>query len=256
MAKIEVNNVSKVYTQTVESESIVAIERLNFTVRAEEKVAIIGETGCGKSTFFDCLTGVTQESEGEIIVDGRNPSDEFMSFRGEIAQIFQAPRLLPWRTALDNAKMGLEILGSSENDQEATASQWLQRLGLSGYETAYPNELSGGMRQRVNIARAFCIEPEILLLDEAFGGLDEVTATRLRKDFLKLVDEENMTYLMVTHSIREALELGDRILVFDNPAKVIADVPVPQDMSADEKEELHDQLYKYVTGDEDAVPPR
>jgi len=139
---------------------------------------------------------------------------------------FQQDRLLPWRTALDNARLPLELIGVPEAEQRERALAWLNRLGLSQFTSAYPHELSGGMRQRVAIARAFAVEPEILLADEAFGHLDEVTAAELRETFLTLARESGATAILITHQLEEAIAVGDRIAVFGQSAKLLADIHV------------------------------
>jgi len=140
--------------------------------------------------------------------------------------VFQQDRLLPWRSALDNARLPLELIGVPEAEQRERALAWLNRLGLGNFINAYPHELSGGMRQRVAIARAFAVEPEILLADEAFGHLDEVTAAELRETFLKLARESGATAILITHQLEEAIAVGDRIAVFGQSAKLLADIHV------------------------------
>lgn len=221
---ILVESLRKVFAQTVEGTAVVAIERLDFRIDPGEMVAIVGQTGCGKSTFLNILLGLDFPSEGSITIGGRTPYRDFHHFKGRIAAIFQQDRLLPWRTALDNAKFGLELLGYTAQEQVARARVWLERLGLGHCLTAYPHELSGGMRQRVALARAFAVGPELLLADEAFGHLDEVTAAALRKSFVELARNESRTAVLVTHQLEEAIEMGDRILVFGRPAKLLADI--------------------------------
>jgi NitT/TauT family transport system ATP-binding protein len=141
-----------------------------------------------------------------------------------LATVFQQDRLLPWRSALDNVRLPLELLGCERHEQTKRATAWLERLGLKGFEGAYPHELSGGMRQRVALARAFVIEPALLLADEAFGHLDEVTSAALRKSFVDLARTEGNTAVVVTHQLEEAIELGGRILVFGKPGRILADI--------------------------------
>jgi len=221
---IEVRRLRKIFHQTGTGEAVVAIDRLDFDIRRGDMVAIVGQTGCGKSTFLNVLIGLERPSDGHITVGGRTPYDDFEHFRGVLAAVFQQDRLLPWRTALDNVRLPLELLGRDEREQTDRARTWLQRLGLAGFERAYPHELSGGMRQRVALARAFVIEPALLLADEAFGHLDEVTAAALRKTFLDLARTEGNTAVLVTHQLEEAIEMGGRILVFGKPGKLLADI--------------------------------
>jgi NitT/TauT family transport system ATP-binding protein len=223
---IEVTGLRKVFQQTGTGESVVAIERLDFRVEEGEIVAIVGQTGCGKSTFLNLLIGLDRPTEGRIAVGGRAPYEDFDHFRGTLAAVFQQDRLLPWRTAIDNVRLPLELLGREPAEQLAHARAWLERLGLGRFERAYPHELSGGMRQRVALARAFVIEPTLLLADEAFGHLDEVTAAALRRTFLELARNEGNTAILVTHQLEEAIDMGGRVLVFGRPGRLLADIDV------------------------------
>jgi len=221
---IEVLELRKVFHQTGTGEAVVAIERLDFVIPEGEMVAIVGQTGCGKSTFLNLLIGLERPTQGRIAVGGRAPYDDFDHFRGVLAAVFQQDRLLPWRTAVDNVRLPLELLGREPHEQVARARSWLDRLGLARFERAYPHELSGGMRQRVALARAFVVEPALLLADEAFGHLDEVTAAALRQTFLELAKTEGTTAILVTHQLEEAIEMGGRILVFGRPGRLLADI--------------------------------
>jgi NitT/TauT family transport system ATP-binding protein len=225
---IEVRGLRKVFRQTTSGQSVVAIDRLDLTIAPKEVVAIVGQTGCGKSTFFDLAIGLDTPTEGTIRIGDRSPHGDFDYFRGKIATVFQQDRLLPWRSALDNAKLPLELIGLPEAEQRERALTWLNRLGLGQFTNAYPHELSGGMRQRVAIARAFSVQPEILLADEAFGHLDEVTAAELRETFLALARECGSTAILITHQLEEAIGVGDRIVVFGKSAKLLADIRVAQ----------------------------
>jgi len=223
MPGIRVEGLAKSYKQSQGGEVVTAIKGLDFAIASGELVAIAGRTGCGKSTFLNLLLGLDRPTAGRILVDGRTPYNDFAYFRGKIAGIFQEDRLLPWRSALENVKLGLEILGRSPAEQKEIASSWLERMGLADYLHAYPHELSGGMRQRVSMARAYAVNPEILVVDEAFGHLDEVTAIALRKTFGELTRGEKKTAIMVTHQLEEALDIADRILVFGRPATLLLD---------------------------------
>jgi NitT/TauT family transport system ATP-binding protein len=223
-ADIEVAGLRKLFHQTVTGEQVVAIDRLDFRIRSGEMVAIVGQTGCGKSTFLNLLIGLDRPTEGRITIGRRAPYDDFNHFRGVLAAVFQQDRLLPWRSAIDNVRLPLELLGRNRYEQTERAAAWLDRLGLKGFEGAYPHELSGGMRQRVALARAFVVEPMLLLADEAFGHLDEVTSAALRKSFVELARSQRNTAIVVTHQLEEAIELGGRILVFGKPGRILADI--------------------------------
>jgi NitT/TauT family transport system ATP-binding protein len=227
-APIEIAALRKVFRQTTTGEAVVAIDRLDLVIAPREVVAIVGQTGCGKSTLFDLMIGLEQPTEGRIAIGGKTPYGDFDHFRGRIATVFQQDRLLPWRSAIDNVKLPLELLGLSETEQESRALGWLERLGLARFAQAFPRELSGGMRQRVAIARAFVVQPGILLADEAFGHLDEVTAAELRDTFVTLARESRATAVLITHQLEEAIAVGDRIVVFGKSAALLADIHVAQ----------------------------
>jgi len=223
---IEVRALRKVFRQTTSGRSVVAIAGLDLDIAPREVVAIVGQTGCGKSTFFDLMIGLEQPTGGSIVIGGKTPYGDFDHFRGEIATVFQQDRLLPWRSALDNVRLPLELIRLPEGEQHKRSLHWLERLGLGNFVSAYPHELSGGMRQRVAIARAFAVQPSILLADEAFGHLDEVTAAELRETFLALARECGSTAILITHQLEEAIAVGDRIVVLGKSAKLLADIHV------------------------------
>jgi NitT/TauT family transport system ATP-binding protein len=225
---IEVRGLRKVFRQATTGQAVVAIDRLDLTIAPREVVAIVGQTGCGKSTFFDMMIGLEPPTEGTLRIGDKSPHGDFDYFRGKIATVFQQDRLLPWRSALDNAKLPLELIGLPEDEQKERALTWLKRLGLGNFINAYPHELSGGMRQRVAIARAFVVQPDILLADEAFGHLDEVTAAELRETFLALARECGSTAILITHQLEEAISVGDRVVVFGKSARLLADIRVAQ----------------------------
>ena len=206
---------------------------LTFALAPGEIVACVGVTGAGKSTVLRMVMGAIGPDRGEIRVLGHDPVREFALLRGRIAPVFQTDRLLPWRTARENAALGLEILGVPAEERTRRAESWLLKLGLGGARRSLPHELSGGMRQRVSLARAFALDPQLLLLDEAFSHLDEVTAADVRADFLALVRPLGTTCLLVTHSVAEAVEVADRILVFGRPAHTLAEIAVTPALRAD-----------------------
>ena len=227
MPFIAFDGVTKVYASG--RGALTAVKDLSFTVERGERVAIVGETGCGKSTTISLLLGLTAPTRGVVAIDGTDVYAHFDRFRGRVAAVFQTDRLLPWKTAIQNVRLPMEILGKRETDVAVAPAQWIARLGLKGFEDAFPHELSGGMRQRVAIARALATEPDLILCDEAFGHLDEVTATELRREFLTLATGSNRTLLFITHSIEEAFTLGQRILVMRRPGQVAAELVVPPD---------------------------
>jgi NitT/TauT family transport system ATP-binding protein len=228
MGKIECCNLSKIFNAG--GDPFEAVSDLSFSVHTGELVSIVGRTGCGKSSTLHMILGLDRPTSGSITIDDKEPYTDFGYFRGRLAAVFQTDRLLPWRKALDNVAYGLEILRVPEPDRRTRAQGWLERVGLGGFENAYPHQLSGGMRQRVGIARAFCVGPEVVLCDEAFGHLDQVTATQLRGDFLELVRETRKTSVFITHDIDEAIELGNRVLVLAKPARLLMDLTISEEM--------------------------
>ena len=223
-AAIHLDHVSKVFGKPGTDAAYRAVDELNLDVRPGEMLALLGKTGCGKSTIFNMIAGLTEPTAGTVRVSGRDPFADFDSFRGKMAIVFQSDRLLPWRTAIQNVELGLEMLDTPVAERRAAAQLWLTKLGLGGHENLYPHPLSGGMRPRVSIARAFATNANILLCDEPFSALDESTAARLRAEFVRLVKENGKTAVFITHSISEALEIGDRIVVLKRPAMIAYDV--------------------------------
>jgi NitT/TauT family transport system ATP-binding protein len=219
-AVISFKDVSKVFARPDGRGAFTAVDNLSFEIDKGEIVAVLGKTGCGKSTMFNIVSGLIEPSSGEARVIGHDPFHEFEFFRGKIGIVFQNDRLMPWRSALDNVRLGLQILDRNPQQSAETARAWLTRLGLSGHENDYPHALSGGMRQRVSIARAFAVDPEILLCDEPFSSLDEMTARDLRAEFVRLVRQNNKTAVFITHQINEAMDIGDRVMVFHRPARI------------------------------------
>jgi NitT/TauT family transport system ATP-binding protein len=239
---ISLNQVSKSFGKSGAASSYVAVDRLDLQIGRGQLLALLGKTGCGKSTIFNMIAGLTEPTSGDVTVDGRNPFREFDSFRGKMAIVFQGDRLLPWRTAVQNVELGLEMLDVPADKRRETALRWLGTLGLRGHENDYPHALSGGMRQRVSIARAFATDANILLCDEPFSALDEMTGRALRAEFVRLVRENGKTAVFITHSINEALEIGDRIVVLKRPANIAIDLPLTAATPVAEKEAIRHQI--------------
>src|SRR5215510_10295962 len=249
---IRFRDVNKVFRRGNGRGDLLAVDRLSFEIAKGEIVAVLGKTGCGKSTMFNLVSGLIEPTSGTVEVIGHDPFREFAFFRGKIGIIFQNDRLMPWRTALDNVLLGLEILDVARARAEAVARGWLARLGLSGHENDYPHALSGGMRQRVSIARAFAVEPDILLCDEPFSALDEMTARDLRAEFLRLVQQNGKTAVFVTHHINEALEIGDRILVFHRPARIALEIH--RSRNTDEEGSARERILQVLALEDSAAP--
>ncbi|WP_040485086.1 ABC transporter ATP-binding protein [Lutibaculum baratangense] len=243
-AEIRFENVSKHFGNP--AAPFVAVDELDLEIDKGQMVALLGKTGCGKSTMFNMIAGLSAPTSGRVTLMGHDPFKEFDWFRGKIAIVFQNDRLLPWRTAVKNVELGLEMLETTKEERRERAIYWLHKLGLAGHEDDYPHALSGGMRQRVSIARAFATNAELLLCDEPFSALDEITSKRLRMEFARLVRENGKTAVFITHSINEAFDIGDRIVVLKRPAQIAHDIRLDAATSDEEKEAIrrmiHDSL--------------
>jgi NitT/TauT family transport system ATP-binding protein len=200
-----------------------ALRQVDLTVPAGEFVAVVGPSGSGKSTFVRLVGGLERPTRGRIAVDGRPVQGPGR----ERAFVFQEDRLFPWRTALDNVAFGLEARGTPRRRARETAARYVALVGLAGFGGAYPHELSGGMRQRVNLARALAVDPALLLLDEPFAALDAQTREVLQAELLRLWGRQQKTVLFVTHQIDEAVYLADRVVVFTaRPGRVREVIPI------------------------------
>jgi NitT/TauT family transport system ATP-binding protein len=192
-------------------------------VRKEEFVSIIGPSGCGKSTILKLIAGLTAPTSGTIRVDGMTP----LNARETVSFVFQDATLLPWRTVKQNIGLGLELEGVPNEHREKEIATLLELVELKNVAKSYPRELSGGMKMRVSIARALATNPRLMLLDEPFAALDEMTRDRLNEEILRLRAEQNWTAVFVTHSVPEAVFLSDRIVVLaPNPGRIYAEFPV------------------------------
>ncbi len=203
---------------------IPALERLNFRVEAGEFVFVLGPSGCGKTTLMRIVAGLTAPTSGAVAVDGVAVSGP----QRKIGLVFQVPALMQWRTALDNVLLPTEILGLERSASRKRAYELLKLVGLAEFALRYPRELSGGMQQRVGIARALANSPKVLLMDEPFGSLDAQTRTMMQEVLLGIWEELHTTVLFVTHDIEEAIFLADRVIVMSaGPGRVIDDMAVP-----------------------------
>jgi NitT/TauT family transport system ATP-binding protein len=244
---IRFEDVSKVFRRPDGRGDFTAVDRLSFEIAKGEIVAVLGKTGCGKSTMFNIVAGLIEATSGKVAVLDHDPFHEFAFFRGKIGIVFQNDRLMPWRSALDNVLLGLQILDTDSKQAQDTAQAWLKRLGLSGHENDYPHALSGGMRQRVSIARAFAVDPEILLCDEPFSSLDEMTARDLRAEFVRLVRQSNKTAVFITHQINEAMEIGDRVMVFHRPARIAYETRLSAATGEQDRRQVQDEIMRVLS---------
>jgi NitT/TauT family transport system ATP-binding protein len=187
---------------------------------------VIGPSGCGKSTLLRILGGLIRPSGGRVVIGG----SVCTSPRPDVGVVFQSFNLFPWRTVAQNVELGLEERGLGRAERRERAGRWLERVGLNGFEHFYPSQLSGGMQQRVGLARALAIEPDILLMDEPFGSLDAQTRLLLQAELMRLWALDRKTVVFVTHDVEEALFLADRVVILSpRPGVVVGDVPVPFD---------------------------
>jgi NitT/TauT family transport system ATP-binding protein len=233
-----------------------AVRDLSFRVNHGEIVALLGRTGAGKSTAMNLIMGTIPADHGIVSVAGVDPHKDFKRLRGKLAVSFQTDRLLPWRTAAQNVELGLQILNFARDECRQRAAEWLGRVKMAGSEDKYAHELSGGMRQRVSLARALAVDPKILLLDESFSQLDHVTSKALRRDVAELVRTLGKTCLLITHRIDDAIEMADRILVLASPAHVVLEVRPTGAERADAAvaRTLHQRITAAMGGDEPETP--
>ncbi len=223
--KVRLERVSKRFRMPRGGE-LPVIERIDLEIEEGALVSLVGPSGCGKSTLLNILAGLEPVTEGRILVDGREVGGGRDTLR--VGYVFQQPRLLNWRTLRGNVLLPLEEMGLPRTEREARADSYLALVGLKEFAHYYPLQVSGGMQQRVAIARALAVEPELLLADEPFSALDEITARRMRQEFIRIWQATGRTILFVTHSIREAVFLSTRVVVVTpRPARVYLDVPIP-----------------------------
>lgn len=214
---LQIENLKKSYPGPDKDSELVIFENANFTIDKGEFVCVIGHSGCGKSTILNILAGLDDASDGIVIMDGKEISGPSL----ERGVVFQNYSLLPWRTALQNVTFGVQARWpkwSKEKVQEHSL-RFLELVGLKGAEHRKPSQLSGGMRQRVSIARAFATQPQLLLMDEPFGALDALTRGVIQEELIKIWEESKQTVFMITHDVDEAILLADRILLMTNGPK-------------------------------------
>ncbi|KTD63177.1 ABC transporter ATP binding protein [Legionella santicrucis] len=247
---ISIESLSKSFKKSSE-QNLLVLEDVNFKLQEGEIVALLGKSGSGKSTLLRIIAGLVAPTSGSVTYRGKpviRPVDG-------IAMVFQSFALMPWLTVLENVELGLEAQGVSREERRHRAIEAIDIIGLDGFESAFPKELSGGMRQRVGFARALVINPDVLLMDEPFSALDVLTAENLKSDLLELWKEKKTNtngILLVTHNIEEAATLADRIVIFGNdPGYIRAELPVtlpqPRDPESSEFRALVDKIYTLMT---------
>ncbi|WP_407697182.1 ABC transporter ATP-binding protein [Schinkia azotoformans] len=225
MDLIQFNNVSKRFTR--EGKSFWAAQNINLDIQEGEFITVIGPSGCGKSTVLNMCAGLMKSNGGEIYYRGKLVEKT----NTNVGYMTQKDNLLPWRTVKQNVEIGLEIKGVSAKEREIESAKYIEMVGLKGFEKHYPQELSGGMRKRVSLAKILAYHPETLLMDEPFGALDAQLRLILQDKLLQIWKETKKTIIFVTHDLEEAITLGDRVAVFSKrpgTIKLIQDVNIPR----------------------------
>ena len=248
---LDVSHVSQTFAKSSGEAGAPILQDVSMTLRSGEIVALLGRSGCGKSTLLRIISGLATPTAGTVTLDGKpvdGPAED-------VAMVFQSFALFPWLSVLDNVEIGPRAIGVPLDETRKRALQAIDTIGLDGFESAFPKELSGGMRQRVGFARALVVQPKILLMDEPFSALDVLTAETLRTDLLDLWQEGRIpikAILMVTHNIEEAVLMSDRVLVLaSNPGRVAAEIavtlPHPRDRLDPEFRNLVEKIYALMT---------
>lgn len=243
MSALEIENVTKSFM--TEKGKILVLDNVSFSVGKDEFLCLVGSSGCGKSTLLRMIAGLERIDSGRILFQGQPLTQP----TPKITMVFQLFGLLPWKTALENVEVPLEVLGVPKQNRVHIADEYLQMVGLEGFKDSYPHDLSGGMKQRVGIARALALKPEVLLMDEPFSSLDELTAKTLRELVLNIWRNPALptnTFIMVSHNVEEAVFMADRVIVMSpRPGKVVGeirvDLPRPRSSQLREKE-----YFRYV----------
>lgn len=221
---LEVKNITKTFD--TEKSKISVLEDVGFSVNRDEFVCLVGPSGCGKSTLLRIIAGLEKPNAGQILFHGQPHNSPIP----KITMIFQLFGLLPWKTARENVEVPLEVLGVKKEAREEISRSYLRMVGLEGFENTYPHDLSGGMKQRVGIARALALQPEVLLMDEPFSSLDELTAKTLRTLVLEIWHDPSLptnTFVMVSHNVEEAVYMADRVIIMcPRPGRIVGEVRV------------------------------
>ena len=244
--EIKIENLSMVYQDKNGGQPVTALKDVNLEIKEGEFISLLGPSGCGKTTLLRIIADLLQHTSGNVTVRGQSPRD--IRLQKKYGIVFQNPVLYDWRTVRRNVCMPMELLGMKKPERTSQVTKMLDLVGLSDFGKHYPYELSGGMQQRVGIARALAINPEILLMDEPFSALDEFTREKLHEDLLNIWNKTNKTIVFVTHNISEAVFLSDRVVVLSpHPGRVSAviDINIPRPRNMESKQTP--QFYDYIT---------
>jgi NitT/TauT family transport system ATP-binding protein len=246
MGNLEIRDLNQSFPRE-DGSQLVVLDHLSFDVKDKEFVCILGSSGCGKTTLLRLIAGLDSAREGSIILD----SEEIKGPNPKVGFVFQEYSLFPWRNVIDNIAFGLEMNGIPKEDRYRIAEHYLDLVNLSQFKTSYPSELSGGMRQRIAVARALALEPVLLLMDEPFGALDAQTRNMLQKELLDIWDKTRKTIIFITHSVDEAVFLADRIIVLTpRPGRICQIFPVelkrPRDRTSVEFAQVRRQVLDLI----------
>jgi len=244
--EIKIEKLSMVYQDKNGGKPVTALKDINLDIREGEFISLLGPSGCGKTTLLRIIADLLQPTSGKVTVRGQTPRD--IRLQKKYGVVFQNPVLYDWRTVRRNVCMPMELLGMKKAERTARVTKMLDLVGLSNFGKHYPYELSGGMQQRVGIARALAIRPEILLMDEPFSALDEFTREKLNIDLLNIWKKTNKTIVFVTHNISEAVFLSDRVVVLSpHPGRVSAVIDINMERPRTMESKQTQQFYDYIT---------
>lgn len=238
--RIVVENVDKTFVDSKKRE-VTALQNINFSIEKEEFVVLVGPSGCGKSTLLNIVGGLMSPTNGTVYFEGTNGK------KPSLGIVFQEIALFPWRSVYENVIFGLEESGASKQEQQEKGKHYIEMVGLGGFESAYPKQLSGGMRQRAGIARALAIEPDLLLMDEPFSALDAQTRTIMQEELLTIWNRTKLSTLYVTHNIQEAVYLADRVIVLSrHPGQIKSIIQIDMPKIGRDQEQYRAQFEQYA----------
>ena len=240
---VRISCVSKSFN--TEDASLLALDKVTLNIGTGEFISILGPSGCGKSTLLRIIGGLQEPTNGDVAIDGNTP--QVAQMNKELGYVFQNPALMPWRTAKENIRLPLQVNRSNVRESVHIVENLLKVVDMTQFSNYYPSQLSGGMQQRIALARALAFNPTILLMDEPFGALDEITRSAMRYELMRIWDSDKKTVIFVTHSIFEAVTLSDRVVVLSNrPGRVKSIVPIELPRPRNDAIELKPQFAEYA----------
>jgi len=244
---LELKNLCKTYTDESGQDTVAALSNINLTVRAGEFLSVIGPSGCGKTTMLRIIAGLEQPTAGEVFINGEQLAEPW----SRVGFVFQEYALFPWRTVSENVEFGLELKKIPKQERRRMALEYINQFGMGGFENKYPKELSGGMKQRVAIARTLITNPSIILMDEPFGSLDSQTRNALQEFLRDVWQTSQKTIIFITHNIDEAVFLSHRVIGFSRRPGTIKfsldiDIPAPRDRTGSEFNQCRKQILNFL----------